>query len=53
MILKTRRPKTSSATALFETATDAVFHGIPTKELRIDDVQVNPPLTDSLFAPPR
>ena len=26
--------------------------GMPTKELRIDDVQVNPPLSDSLFAPP-
>ncbi len=27
--------------------------GAPTKELRIDDVQLNPPLPDSLFAPPR
>ncbi|MFV1987593.1 MAG: hypothetical protein ACC682_09930 [Gemmatimonadota bacterium] len=27
--------------------------GMPTKELRIDDVQLNPPLSDSLFAAPQ
>lgn len=26
--------------------------GAPTKELRVDDVQLDPPLSDSLFAPP-